>query len=85
MYGLQNKHSFTDLLTAEQRKLAERLSEIEKEDAERCSHCGGEDCICCEYYHDRQRWVEPEELFVNDFNEFESIEYEDDEFEEDES
>lgn len=63
MKGLQGKQSFTDLLTHEERKLAERLAEIEQEDADRCSNCGGEDCQCCEYWHDRQRWVEPAELF----------------------
>ena len=63
MKGLQGKESFKDLLTYEERKLAERLAQIEEEDSERCANCGGEDCICCEYYHDRQRWVEPEELF----------------------
>lgn len=63
MKGLQNKSSFTNLLTAEERIITERLAEIEQEDAYRCARCGGEDCICCEYYHDRQLWVEPEELF----------------------
>lgn len=63
MKGLQGKQSFTDLLTRDERKLAKRLAEIEQEDADRCASCGGEDCICCEYYHDRQRWVEPAELF----------------------
>lgn len=63
MKGLQNKGSFTNLLTYEERLISERLAEIEREDANRCANCGGEDCICCEYYHDRQRWVEPEELF----------------------
>ena len=63
MKGLQGKQSFTNLLTYEERKLAERLAEIEQEDADRCASCGGEDCRCCEYWHDRQRWVEPAELF----------------------
>ena len=63
MKGLQGKESFKDLLTYDERKLAERLAQIEEEDSERCANCGCEDCICCEYYHDRQRWVEPEELF----------------------
>lgn len=61
--GLMGKGSFTELLTSEERRVAERLAEIEREDADRCAGCGGEDCICCEYYHDRQRWVEPAELF----------------------
>lgn len=63
MKCLEGKGSFTRLLTADERQIAERLAEIEKEDADRCASCGGEDCICCEYYHDRKRWVEPEELF----------------------
>ena len=63
MKGLQGKQSFTNYLTEIQRKTLERLAEIEQEDADRCAGCGGEDCICCEYYQDRQRWVEPEELF----------------------
>lgn len=63
MKGLEQTTPFTDLLTYEQRKLAERLSEIEQEDANRCANCGGEDCICCEVYLDRQKWQSPEELF----------------------
>jgi hypothetical protein len=63
MKGLEGRGSFTSLLTYEERLITERLAEIEREDAGRCASCGGEDCICCEYYHDRQRWVEPEELF----------------------
>ena len=67
MKGLIGMGEFTALLTAEQRRLAERLSEIEQEDADRCENCGGEDCICCEYYLDRQKWVLPEELFSEDY------------------
>ena len=67
MSGLQNSMSFTNLLTYEQRKLAERLAEIEREDADRCASCGGEDCICCPYYLDRQKWQSPEELFAGDY------------------
>ena len=66
MKGLMNSMSFTELLTREQRILAERLSEIEKEDTNRCANCGGEDCCCCEYYLDRQKWQSPEELFFGD-------------------
>lgn len=47
-------------------KLLQRLAEIEQEDEDRCAGCGGEDCICCEYYHDRQRWKSPEELFMEE-------------------
>lgn len=63
MKGLQGNKSFRNMLTHYERELAERLAQIEDEDADRCANCGGEDCICCEYYHDRQKWVEPEELF----------------------
>ena len=64
--GLSGVGEFTALLTADQRRLAERLAEIEREDADRCAGCGGEDCCCCEYYLDRQRWQSPEELFADD-------------------
>ena len=63
MKGLQGKKEFTDFLSSYDRALAERLAEIEREDAERCANCGGEDCICCEYYHDRQKWKTPAEFF----------------------
>lgn len=64
--GLMRSREFTILLTLDQRILAERLSEIEREDAERCSEWGGEDCCCCEYYLDRQRWQSSDELFFNE-------------------
>lgn len=68
MPGFANKTPFTDLvLTLEQQKLAKRLAEIEKSDADRCANCGGEDCICCEIYHDRQKWQSPEELFFGEY------------------
>lgn len=60
--GLQDCMEFTKL-TSLQRQVAERLAEIEQEDADRCASCGGEDCICCEYYIDRQNWKSPEEFF----------------------
>lgn len=63
MKGLQNNMLFTNYLTSVQRKTLERLAEIEQEDADRCAECGGEDCVCCEYYIDRQQWKSPEELF----------------------
>lgn len=66
MKGLQGKSEFTSYLTAVQRQALERLAEIEREDADRCAGCGGEDCICCEYYIDRQKWVSPEELFAHE-------------------
>lgn len=49
-----------------QRQTIRRLAEIEAEDADRCSHCGGEDCVCCEIYQDRLLWKSPWELF-NDY------------------
>ena len=63
MKGLEGNKPFRDILTRDEREIAERLAQIEDEDANRCAHCGGEDCMCCEYYHDRQKWVSPEELF----------------------
>lgn len=33
-----------------QREVIDSLAMIEREDADRCVGCGGEDCICCEYY-----------------------------------
>ena len=63
MKGLEGNKPFRDMLTRDERAMAEHLAQIEDEDADRCAHCGGEDCICCEYYHDRQKWVSPEELF----------------------
>jgi len=62
MKGLQGNMMFNNLLSYE-RKTLERLAEIEREDADRCESCGGEDCVCCEYYVDRQKWKSPEELF----------------------
>lgn len=61
--GLIGRNEFGEMLTAVQRQTLERLAEIEQEDADRCAGCGGEDCCCCEYYLDRQKWQSPEELF----------------------
>ena len=60
------KAVFTDTFTALQRSIINRLAEIEKADADACAGCGGEDCVCCEIWHDRQKWVSPEELFEED-------------------
>lgn len=60
------KATFNNAYTALQTSLIDRLAEIEQSDADACAGCGGEDCMCCEVYHDRQRWVEPDELFAND-------------------
>ena len=46
-----------------QRQTVRRLAEIEAEDADICANWGGEDCICCEIYQDRNKWVSPWELF----------------------
>lgn len=64
MKGLQGKNEYRRTYTATQMEILKRLAEIEQEDEDRCANCGGEDCICCEYYHDRQKWVEPDELFA---------------------
>ena len=80
--GFQNNTPFKDMLTADQLKLAEKLAQIEEEDANRCANCGGEDCICCEIYHDRQKWVSPEELFLQSdlyYDEFAPFEYDEEE------
>jgi hypothetical protein len=60
------KPAFPREFTALQRSVIDRLAEIEQSDADACAGCGGEDCACCEIYHDRQRWVSPEELFARD-------------------
>ncbi len=54
-----NNREYTDL----QKQVINRLAEIEQEDADACSQCGGEDCVCCEIYHDRRKWVSSDELF----------------------
>lgn len=64
MKGLMGSLSYTNL-TSLQRQVANRLAEIEQEDADRCASCGGEDCCCCEYYLDRQKWQEPEDFFAD--------------------
>lgn len=63
MKGLQSSMEFTNFLNSIERQTLKRLAEIEQEDADRCSECGGEDCVCCEYYIDRQKWKSPAELF----------------------
>jgi len=50
-------------LTATQRRVAERLAEIERQDAETCRNCSGEDCVCCEIYMDRMSWKDQYEFF----------------------
>lgn len=61
--GGNMKAIFENQYTALQKKVINRLAEIEQEDADRCARCGGEDCACCEIYHDRQKWYGPESLF----------------------
>ena len=65
-----------------QHEVIDRCAEIEQEDADVCAHCGGEDCICCEIYHDRMNWKSPEELFADD--DYANIVYEPIDYEEDE-
>lgn len=64
------KSQFNNTYTRLQMEVIDRLAEIEQADDDACSHCGGEDCICCEIYHDRMKWVEPEELFRDDYWEY---------------
>lgn len=64
------KPKFENRFTALQQETINRLAEIEQQDADICASCGGEDCVCCEIYHDRQRWVSPEELFEQDDDNF---------------
>lgn len=54
---------FEDHLDDVYLRVMNRQTEIEQEDEDRCNNCGGEDCACCEYYHDRQLWKTPTELF----------------------
>lgn len=61
--GLIGKNEFRREYTSAQMEVLARLAEIEQEDEDRCKGCGGEDCICCEYYHDRRKWVSSDELF----------------------
>ncbi len=41
--------------TSLEKEIIHRLAEIEQEDEDACASCGGEDCICCEIYHNRQK------------------------------
>ena len=61
-----SKPNFHDEYTYLQRQVIKRLAEIEQHDRDACANCGGEDCVCCEIYQDRQRWVSPAELFADD-------------------
>jgi len=67
MKGLIGKNEYRREYTAAQMDILERLAEIEQEDENRCANCGGEDCVCCECWHDRQKWKSPEKLFDDDF------------------
>lgn len=62
--GLEMKPKFENRFSALQQEIINKLAEIEQQDADRCASCEGEDCACCEIYHDRQKWVSPEELFT---------------------
>ena len=61
--GLIGLNEFRNEYTSAQMNILNRLAEIEQEDENRCKGCGGEDCTCCEYFHDRQKWVNPKKLF----------------------
>lgn len=83
--GLIGKSEFRREYTSAQMQVLERLAEIEQEDEDRCKDCGGEDCMCCEYYHDRQNWVEPDKLFENEmFDGWHDDDYYCDDFDEEE-
>ncbi len=71
------KPKFENRFTALQQETINRLAEIEQQDADACASCGGEDCVCCEIYHDRQKWVSPEELFEqgDDLYYYEDVDY----------
>ena len=60
------KTDFKNEFTALQREIIGRCAEIEQEDEDACAHCGGEDCVCCEIYHDRQKWKSPRELLYDE-------------------
>lgn len=60
------KPQFDNQYTKLQQQVIGRLAQIEQEDENACAHCGGEDCICCEIYHDRKAWVDPQTLFAHD-------------------
>lgn len=57
---------FTTIYNSREMGIIKELSRIEQEDANVCSNCSGEDCICCEIYLDRQRWVSSDELFSHE-------------------
>ena len=61
-FASPEKMEYTQL----QQSIINRLAEIEKSDADICAQCGGEDCLCCEIYQDRQRWVSADALFADD-------------------
>lgn len=57
------KANFTNHYTQMEKDFIRRMAVIEQEDKNACDSCGGEDCQCCEIYHDRSKWVDPSELF----------------------
>jgi hypothetical protein len=69
------KPKFVNKYTQLQRQIIDRLAEIEKEDEDACANCGGEDCICCEIYLDRQKWQDPDQLLDQLFAEIDDLYY----------
>lgn len=61
--GFDNNGEYSVLYNSLERETIRRLAKIEQEDANTCAGCGGEDCMCCEIYHDRQQWVSSDALF----------------------
>ena len=59
-----SRNYLQDNYTALERDLIHRLAEIEQSDRDLCAGCGGEDCLCCEIYLDRQRWQDPDEMIA---------------------
>ena len=57
------KAKFSNSYSSIEKEIISKLAEIEKSDQDTCRGCGGEDCLCCEIYQDRTRWVEPDQLF----------------------
>ena len=47
-----------------ERRLDIAMKKVRKEYESRCDGCGGEDCICCDAYHERQGEIPIEALMM---------------------